>query len=391
VFSGPTTYQLVVAFLKSIEVTKVSTIFGVLFGSLAAYISWSATADHVMFAGDTAFASGLSIFIVWFVSLPFLQCKPERNKLFSDYPRLYYFVWRNTITLILTVIFIGICRNLLFFRGSLFDVIKVDHFSRLFKKEWFIYCATGLFFGLGIVIGRTQDRAVEVTHFILLSLLKWLLPVLCLTLTGFLITLPITGFNTIFETDVWSLVGVLISGLVLLIPFVNGVYIDGRQNEAYTAVIDKFISLTLIVAPIFAIICIYILWIRVEEYGWTVDRYRAAVITILLCIYIFGYSVSQLTNRGDVLRGLGEVNIFVTFVIVDIGVISNTPVMNPMKISASSQFSRLMSSSVSDTNFDYSYLRRSLEKSGGKVLEELQGRNGYEFDIQRQKATLALS
>jgi len=391
VFSGPTTFQLTVSFSRSIEAAISSIFVGIIFGSLAAYISWSATVDSQMFASDTVDSSAVSLFIAWFVLLPFLQCKLERDNFSSDYPRLYYFAWRNTMTLILTIIFIGICWMLLFFWGELFDVINVDFFSKLFKEEWFIYCVTGLFFGLGIVIARTQDRAVEVAHFILLSLLKWLLPVLCLILVGFLISLPITGFDTLLKSRVWSPVGILIAGLVLLVSFVNGVYRDGRQSEAYTKYIDKFIALTLIVAPVFASLCVYGLWIRITKYGWSVDRYWAAVITILLCAYVFGYAATQIASRGNVLRGLGKVNIFVAFCIIGIGIISNTPLMDPMKISAASQLGRLIDSSISGSEFDYRYLRRSLGKSGDKALKILLDREGEEYDLQRRKAALALS
>ena len=68
---------------------------------------------------------------------------------------------------------------------------------------------------------------------------------------------------------------------------------------------------------------------------------------------------------------MGIVNISISFLLILLLVLLNTPLLNPVSIAAESQVQRLLSNKVSYENFDYHYLANGLGKIGESKLAQL--------------------
>src|SRR5690606_17592963 len=189
----------------------------VVFAVLAAWASWNATGGPGIKAGSVLGPFGASLAVGLFVALPWLQCRLAHGHWRAPYPCLFDHAWQNTLTLALAALFTGICWLVLWLWGALFALVKIDFFRELFREDAFVYLATGAMAGLGVLIGRTQRRAVQVARRLLLAIFTGLLPLLAFIAVLFVASLPFTGLAPLWEMR--SAASTLVAVVALLVAF----------------------------------------------------------------------------------------------------------------------------------------------------------------------------
>jgi hypothetical protein len=137
--------------------------------------------------------------------------------------------------------------------------------------------------------------------------------------------------------------------------------------------------------PVLSALCIWSLSLRIEQYGWTTDRVWAALLVGITSLYAVGYAVSALM-RGW-LPALGIVNTWIALVLIASVLAIHTPLLDPQRISATSQVARLLAGKVEIDRFDYNYVRFNLGRAGDSALKELTELTGHPHaDAIRSKA-----
>lgn len=286
-----------------------------------------------------------------------------------SYSSLFKLSWRNFIIFGECWLFVLILWGILHLGAGLFAVLEIDFFKALLKEDWFVIPVLNLAFGFAIIIFRNIMYTVDNISTILQTLIKFLLPALTVVSLGFLATLPFIGLDTLWKTGTGSLLVMWLQALTLF--FVNAVYQDASHERPYHPILHRLIFIGVAVLPIYSLISFYGLWLRIDQYGLTVDRCWAALICILLACFSFGYFIGIIKKRDAWLETLSKVNISMGLVVLIVMLLVNSPLLNFQSLSASSQIARLHNGAVSYDKFDYQYFDYSLGRQGYLALQEL--------------------
>ena len=369
VLAVPTMMALSVVRLRDARFWQHAIGATVVFAVLAAWASWNATGGPGIKAGSVLGPFGASLAVGLFVALPWLQCRLAHGHWRAPYPCLFEHAWQNTLTLALAALFTGICWLVLWLWGALFALVKIDFFRELFREDAFIYLATGAMAGLGVLIGRTQHRAVQVARQILFAIFTGLLPLLAFIAVLFVASLPFTGLAPLWEMR--SAASTLVAVVALLVAFTNSVLQDGQGERPYPGWLRRLVDAGLVLLPVYALLALYALWLRIHQYGWTTERFWAVLLAVVVCGYAFGYAWATLRNRSGWLGAIRPVNRVMSLVVVALAILANTPLLDAQRIAVASQLQRLADGRIDAEDFDLAWLRHD------------SGRRGYE-------ATLAL-
>jgi len=367
---------------------------------LAAWATWNTSGTPGLRHERILAPFSISVAIGTFISLAWLQARQHLGHWRAPYPLLFELAWQNALTLLLAGAFTGICWGLLELWAGLFYLLDISFFRELFRRSDFAHLATGTMAGLGILIGRTQHRPVQVARQILLAVFKALLPLLALVALMFLFSLPF-GLAPLHNTR--GSVEALLGLMMLLVLFINAVYQDGERERPYPVWLRRMVEAALLTMPVYAALALYLIWPRIEASGWTVDHVWECLLALVLACYALGYAICVLRPRVHWLRPLAGVNKGLSWVIVGVVVVANSPLLDPQRIAVNDQIARLRASvpslnrnALMDLRFDFGRrgyqallaLRSEPEiiaSGADKVIEEVLGRE-RRFGLARTEA-----
>lgn len=368
VLTVPTMMALSVVCLRDVRFWQHAGVLAALFLALAAWAGWNASGAPGLHAAAVLAPFGVTVALAAFVLLPWLQCRLAHARWRAPYPELFEHAWQNALTLALAALFTGICWMVLQLWAGLFALVEINFFRDLFREDAFIHLATGAMAGLGILIGRTRQRAIQVARQILFAIFKGLLPLLAFIALLFIASLPFTGLQPLWETR--SAAALLVSVVALLVLFLNAVYQDGADRTPYPAWLRRVVQAALAVLPVYALLALVALGLRIGQYGWTADRVWAALASVLATAYAFGYAWSAMRG-GDWLRPLPMVNRALSWAVVTVALLANTPLLDPHRIAVASQLDRLDDGRTTAAEVDLAYLRFESGRRGYQAARSL--------------------
>lgn len=384
VLSVPTMMSLSVRRLDDARFWQHVALVGTVFVLLAWWAAWSATGAPGLDSGNVLGPFGVTTALALFVALPYLQCRLECGRWTAPYPALFEHAWQNALTLALTLLFVGICWGVLQLWAALFALIRIDFFKELFRKEPFVYLATGAMAGLGILIGRTQQRPVQVARQILFAIFKGLLPLLAAISLLFVASLPFTGLEPLWKTR--SAASLLLGVVIALVLFVNAVYQDGDDMPPYPKWLRRIVDASLAVLPVYAGLALYALWLRIAQHGWTAERLWAVLLALLLAGYALGYAWAALRRQGPWLQPLRRVNVALSLAAIAVAALANSPLLDPHRTGIVSQIARLRDGRVAADKFDYEHLRFDSGRRGYRAAQALRTEPMIAHDPERLAA-----
>jgi len=306
--------------------------------------------------------------IIWFVWLFFASTGLRLHNREFPYSDLFNASWEHYLVVKLTAVFLGLFWGLLTLWSALFKLIGINYFSVLFFDNNFAFPASGVAVGLALAVFRTQVNAVDVLRRVLRLLMRWLLPVLATMSVLFIVALPFTGLESLWQTRKASLL--LLWLICLLLFFFNAVFQDSEQ-QAYSPFFNKIIKWIILFTPVYIVLIAYALWLRVNQYGWSIERLWATIITLLLAGFVISYSYGLLRKRTQWLSHMTQTNRIMALVIVLVCLLVATPVLNLQRISAQSQLSLLESGKITFERLDLAYFRFDLGRAGHQALLDL--------------------
>ena len=371
VLAIPTTMTLSVHRLDDRRFWQNALGVAIVYALLASWAAWSVTgAPGISIASvlaPFAITVGGALFVAW----PFLQCRQDSGRWRAVYPELFDHAWQNGLTLVVAVLFTGVCWVVLRLWAELFALVHIRFFKDLFfDNRPFAYLASGLFAGLGILIGRTQGHPLRVARQILFAVCRGLLPLLALIALMFLASLPFTGLAPLWATR--SAASLLLGLLLLLVVFVNAVWQDGIGVKPYPRALQWLIDAALILSPIYAALASYALALRIGQYGWTDQRFWAVLVAVVLACHAVGYMATALRWKGEWLAWLPRVNVALAGVVVLLAILANSPVLDPYRITVASQIARLHNGRATPDKLDVAELRFDSGRRGYRAAVALQ-------------------
>ncbi|KLD78357.1 DUF4153 domain-containing protein [Xanthomonas hyacinthi] len=389
VLTVPTLTLLSVRRLNDLRLWQHAIALALLVAALSAWAAWSATGAPGLRSSEVLAPFGLAIALGMVVLLPWLQCRLQHGQWQAPYCELFEHAWQNALTLALAGLFVGICWLVLWLWGALFALVKLDFFRELFRQTAFVYLATGTMFGLGLLIGRTQQRAVQVMRQILFAICTGLLPLLAFVAVLFALSLPFTGLQPLWETR--AAAKILIALVAALVLFVNAVYQDGAATVPYPQWLRRLIDAGLLSLPLYALLALYALWLRIDQYGWSAERFNGALVAVVACGYAFGYAWAALRPDGRWLRPLAPVNRAISWVVIALALASASPLLDPYRIVVGSQLQRFADGRTAAADVDLYYLRFDSGRRGYRAVQALRDAPGFAEDpTQRERLQRSL-
>ncbi|MDB5967566.1 MAG: rane protein [Hydrocarboniphaga sp.] len=374
VLSVPTVMTLTVQQLRDAHFWQHTLLIALIYGALAAWASWNASGAPALDSAAVLVPFGSTVAVALFELMPYLQCRLKHGRWTAPYPELFEHGWQNGLTLLLLIPFVALCWAVLWLWGALFKLVEIAFFAELFGERAFVYLATGTMVGLGILVARTQQRPVQILQQIVFAVFKGLLPLLAFIAVLFLTALPFTGLDPLWQTRRGA--SLLMTVVMLMVLFTNAVFQDGRAQPGgvatYPRILSRLVELGLATLPVYALLALYAVWLRVDQYGWTPDRLYAALLATTSAAYALGYSYSVLRPAGGWLSPITTINVSLSWLVMALIALLNSPVLDPFRISVASQLSRLHDGEIKPAEIDLKFLRFSAGRIGHKALQELQ-------------------
>ncbi|WP_312320255.1 DUF4153 domain-containing protein [Stenotrophomonas sp.] len=371
VLTIPTAVALTLVTLRDRRLWLHAIVGSVVVLALASWIGWNLGGGATgLVDGPLHWPFSLSMGIAVFVTLPWWQFRLQHGHWRATYDALFERAWQNGLTLALALAFTGLTWLLLWLWAALFQLVDIDFFRDLFREEAFISLATGCLFGFGVLIGRTQHRAIQVTRQVLFAICRGLLPLLSFIAVLFVLSLPFTGLEALWKTRSATWLLVIVS--LLLVAFTNAVYQHDSARAAYPMWLRRLVDASLLALPVYAGLALYAMGLRIAQYGWTLERFWGALVVVMVLGYAVGYALSVLRRRGRWLQPIETVNRWMCWTVLAVALLANSPVLDGVRISVASQVARLKADPAAINAADAIALRFEFGRRGVDALRTLE-------------------
>lgn len=349
-----------------LAVGKLVGAFGALLALLAVYTGWQAEPYDQFPITSLSLAFGLSITLACFKAAMYLQQRANGDAL--TYQLLFTNSWRNFLIVALSLLFTLIFWLILVLWGQLFKVIGIDFFRELFEEDWFIIPCLTVAFGVGITLFRNLTRVIDNITKLLHWLTKLLLPLVIIVGVVFLSALPFVGLDILWATGNGT--ALLLWLLATTLFFTNAVYQDGREKDPYPRIIHQLIYVGLCALPMYSALSFYGLFLRLNQYGWTIERCWAFVVWLLLSLFAVGYVAGIVRRRSGWTSDLARVNTVMGLVVLAVMVLANSPLLDFRKASLQSQLNRIQDEDMQLADIDFWYVKNHLARPGYLWMED---------------------
>lgn len=367
VLFAPVMLQMLVRELRNWRLWAATAAIAALITAMGVYSVWSwQPLVPPDFYGYASFYS--AVFVVWFIALPFIQTWIRRGEFRLPYRDLFEFSWQNPLMLLEAAIFSAVVWGLLGLWAALFKVVNISFFADLFSEPAFSYPLTTVAFGLCLYLIQSRENIVITVRRHVLGVFSWLMPLVATIAVLFVLVLPATGLAPLWKTGYATFLMLCLQ--LLFIHFLNAAYDDGEKQPVYPVWMRHALRIAVFSMPVYAALCIYSLGLRVDQYGWTVQRVWAGLITMVFSLYGVGYAYAAL-NRRSWMGPIARINVPMAVVVAVLVALAHSPIVDPKRISADSQVGRLGDGKQKPATFDYDYLRFHLGRYGAAALEKL--------------------
>jgi hypothetical protein len=291
--------------------------------------------------------------------------------------------WKHGVQVAAGAGFVGVLWLLLFLGSRLFELIGLKFLTDLIEEAWFAIPISAVALAIAIHLTDVRHSLVRGIRTLALTLLSWLLPLLVLIVAGFVLSLPLTGLQPLWDTNFAA--ALLLAVTAALIILINAAYQDGLPETQSHAVLRwVMMAGALLPAPLI-VLAAYALTLRVQQYGWTAERVYALACIVVGACYATGYLVAAV-RPNDLLKRLESTNVATSFVVLGVLLALFSPIADPAHIAVKSQVARLESGRITPDQFDYAYLRFEGGRYGADELKRMT--TGY-FDVAGAKEPAA--
>lgn len=282
-----------------------------------------------------------------------------------DYPVLFGESWSIVVRYAIGWTFAAVVWGVIFLSDALLGIVGVGVIGDLIDMEPVPFAITGAVLGLGLsVVQELQDY---VSPYLLLRMLRLLLPVVLAVTAVFLLALPLQGFSGLFDGFSVALVMLSMAGVAATLVTTA---VDQEDGQASQSMVLLWASRAMaILLPVLAAVGAWAVWLRVDQYGWTPDRIFAAEVACLGLGYGVLYAWAVLRGTGWMAR-IRQANVTMALVLLGLAAVSLTPLLDAEAISARGHLARYESGNMPTAQVDPQALER-WGLAGARALQAL--------------------
>jgi len=331
------------------------------------------------------------VYVALFIAQSLITAGDADKSFLTRYRNYFDATWKFGLQLALSGAFVLALWALLYLGAELFALIKLDFFRKIIQHDWFYLPATTVATAAAMQLTDVRTQLVSGVRAVGLTLLSWLLPLMTAVTALFVASLAFTGLQPLWDTR-WA-TRILLSAAAALVVLINAAYQDGEEAGARPLVLryGELIASVLLVPLV--ILASFALALRVQQYGWTIDRIATLACILVAACYALGYTAAALFSLlgGQWMWALESVNVFVAFLILLLVFLLFSPISDPARLSVASQMARLESGATKPAAFDFAYLRAEGGRFGEAALQRLASwRSGSGAPAIRAAAAAAL-
>ena len=315
------------------------------------------------------FAFCMAVGAALFILALFFRSSADSGTWPKTYQPMLDYSWEHALTIAQLGLFIGVFWSLLSLWAALFSAIGLDFFKTLFHEPAFFYPVTWLVIGMGLVMIRNRFRFIASVRLMCEALIKALLPLVALIILMFFAVLPWTGLQQIWDTG--RAAQILMALILTLLLFFNAVFYQTDNKLPYPIWLRSAVMLAVVLLPLGSLLAAWALWLRIDQYGLSLDRLWAALLQALTAAFTFSYSLLLLWRRQAALPSVQRANIGLALLVAGALIVVNTPLADMRHWVAQHQVKRLLEGDTAADAFDYHYLRFELGQPGSLALKAL--------------------
>ena len=286
------------------------------------------------------------------------------------YAAVHDHAWTNVVLWALAWAFCGIVLLLCYLLSELFQLIGIDLLRDAMREEWFMAILIGGSLGCGVGLMRDRERILATLQRVGMTVLSVLAPVLGAGLLLFVLALPFTGLEPLWDAT-RATTPILLSTVVAAILLINAVIGDSPEDEAKLPALRwGAMALGVTILPL-AVIAAVSTGLRIGQYGLTPDRLWAVVFTAIATAYGIAYVVSLLRGRAGWAVPLRRANLMLAFGLCGVAFLLSTPLLSFGALSTRDQIARLQDGRTPPERFDWAALWFDFGPAGKRAVREL--------------------
>jgi len=308
----------------------------------------------------------LAFAVITAVPLPFLIAWLRGGEAWNFYPALFNHAWNIVVRYAAAWLFVGVFWGVVYLSDALFQIVGLQIIEDLLEIDWVPYVLTGTVLGLAIAV--VNELSDYVSPYLILRLLRLLLPVVLVVVPVFVAALPFRGLSGLFGgLSVAATLLAMAAGVATLVTTA----LDQSDEEAVASrPMRLFTQALALMLPVIAVLGAYAVWLRIAQYGWTPDRLVAACVAAFGVAYAAVYALAVLFRSGWMAR-IRAANVWLALALVAVAALWLTPVLNPQRISAASQLARFEAGKTPVDQLDLWEIGREWGIAGEAALARL--------------------
>ncbi|MFD0858696.1 hypothetical protein [Roseovarius aquimarinus] len=269
------------------------------------------------------------------IPVPFIVARLQHHGGWRHYGLLFDAAWELVVRIASAVLFALVVWAVLLLSDQLLQLVGLGVIGDLIALEPAPFVITGAALGLSLAI--VFELRDYVSPFLVIQLLRVFLPPLLLVVAIFIAALPLRGLGSLFGqlSAAAILMGVTLAGVTLITTAVHRDDPQSVHGPLMTGA-ARMLGLLLVVP---ALLALWAVWLRVDQYGLTPHRVAALVAAGILSIYAIGYAGAVL--RQDAWRAaLRRINRLMALVTIGVAAAWLTPLLNAERLATASQLAR---------------------------------------------------
>ncbi|MDJ0824653.1 MAG: DUF4153 domain-containing protein [Rhodobacter sp.] len=332
----------------------------------AGLLTWASTRyDDVEDFLDTLHAPAAFALIVA-IGLPFMIAAQRPGEGWRCYPTLFRESWNIVVRYAAAWLFTAVVWAVVYLSDALFGLVGLTIIEDLLDIEPVPYLVTGAVLGLALAV--VVELSDYVSPFLILRLLRLLLPVVLVVTAVFLAALPFRGLSDLFGG--LSAAATLMAMALGIATLITSALDRSDADAAEALALRGSAQLCALAIPVLAGLALYAIWLRVDAYGLSPDRIAAGCAAAVTLGYGVLYSLAVLARRAWMERIRGA-NIAMALAVVALSALWLTPALNPERMSAQNQIARFAAGKVGAEQLDLWFIGRELGTAGPPALEAL--------------------
>lgn len=314
----------------------------------------------------------VSLVLAIAVAAPLFQAARDEGAARFPYASVHDYAWSNVVLWCACCVFVGIVLALSWLLAMLFQLIDLSFLEDLLETDWFLRGLVGLAFGAGLGLLREHDGVVRLLQRVVATVLAVLAPVLGVGLLVFVLALPFTGLDALWQATraTTPILLVCVGGALVLANVVIG-NMPAHERRA-PALRWGAMALAVVMLPL-GVLAAIATGLRIGQYGYTPERLWAVVFVSFACLYGAAYCVALVRGRRDWAARARPLNLALAMGVCGVALVLATPLVSFNAISTRDQLARLESGRVTPEQFDWRALAFDFGAPGRAALKRLQG------------------